>query len=269
MTGLAAADSLAQVSSSTDSLITLGVTVLLLNFVRISAFVAFLPILGRKPVPNTVKIGFAVCLMLIWIPTSIHAAALQIGQQNYTSWSWLTWHVLREAAFGIASAWCLGLLLVPIRIAGSVIAQEMGLTLASMTSSTSDAQSNVISEILETAFSLGFLALNGHYLLLYFLDSSLYSIPIAQPCELPNLQWTIQTILETDGVGVAVSSPVLLCLLATTTALLMIMRQTPQFNLMTFGMPIRLIVGLVALIVFLPDIIHSALKVATRWTHSI
>ena len=57
--------------------------------------------------------------------------------------------IAREATLGASMGWILGMVLVPVRIAGAYVAQEMGLTIATLTSSTGEGNSNVLSEILD------------------------------------------------------------------------------------------------------------------------
>lgn len=111
-------------------------TVLLLF--RVAAFVAFLPPFFGRNVPQTVKVGLAVGLTLLWIPQQVAIAAPELAWTvgPEPRWGALGYLVIRETLFGIGLAWLLGLALVPVRIGGSYVAQEMGLTLGAITSST-------------------------------------------------------------------------------------------------------------------------------------
>ena len=242
-------------------------TGLLLGFVRITMFVAFLPLFGGRPIPNTVKIGLAVSLTGLF--SLSFATSVPFSTGTNLSWGLLTWLVLREATLGAGMGWLLGLVLIPARIAGTFIAQEMGLTIASLTSATEDGSSNVIAELLDALVVLSFLSLNGHHIFFFALSQSWDWFPMGTslkaPWELPNRDWLCGKILESESVGIALAAPIVFVLLLTTVGLLFIMRQAPQFNLFAFGMPVRLLMGLFLLALFGPDFISNSIAMMQLW----
>ena len=114
---------------------------------RCAAFVAFLPPVAGKNIPHTIKIGLAVALTVVLAPRFAGNTALELlastGGDN--GWLRIAWLAARETMLGVSLAWLFGLCLVPARIAGAWIAQEMGLTMAQISAATDDSQSNVVS----------------------------------------------------------------------------------------------------------------------------
>ena len=248
-------------SDFTQQLASSFAVVVLLVLVRVSMFVAFLPLFGGKPLPKTVKIGLAMSLLGLSIPEAMTSSQIVAN----SSWSWLGWLVIRESVVGAGLGWLLGMMFVPVRIAGSLIAQEMGLTIATLTSSTGEGNSNVVSELLDAIVVLAFLSLNGHHLFFHALQRSWGLFPVGGPIDLSKIWPVGKTIVETESLGLSLAAPILFVLLMTTATLLFVMRQTPQFNLFNFGMPVRLLAGLIALVVFVPDLIHSALAMMAQF----
>lgn len=237
----------------------------LLLFVRVSSFMAFLPLFSGTRVPRTVKVGLAVALTVAMVFRFVPGTSLQLSQQGETSWLLFGWRILRETALGAALGWLLGLVFIPIKIAGAFIAQEMGLTIATLTSATGDASSNVLSEVLDALAVLLFLSMNGHHLFIQSLARSLELFPIGSAWLLPEGLELASTISNVSTVGVHLAAPVTTLLLGTTVALLFMMRQTPQFNLFNFGMPVRLLVGMGALVLLIPDLITRITHLFERW----
>ncbi len=99
-------------------------------------------------------------------------------------WSWHFWG-FGKPHWGPGLAWLFSLCLVPVRIAGAWIAQEMGLTLGGLSSPMDQQPSNVISHDALEAFSIIlFFVLDLHHIMLYSLGQSFSIRPAAVrgPC---------------------------------------------------------------------------------------
>ncbi|SFI26220.1 flagellar biosynthetic protein FliR [Planctomicrobium piriforme] len=227
----------------------------MLVFLRVAGFVVFLPPFAGANVPRTVKVGVVVALTGLWGLKVIPGVALTLNPEVTGSWLLLGWLAVRETIFGASLAWMLGLVLVPIRIAGAYIVQEMGLTMAAVTSATESSESNVLSQLFEIAAVLFLFGSNLDHQFFRLFDATFTLFPMGRSWQLPSRDWFINSIAETSRLGLGIAAPVGVVLFACLIASLFIMRQTPQFNLFTFGTPIRLLVGLLALIWFLPSIL--------------
>ena len=223
---------------------------------RCSAFVAFLPPVAGKAIPNTVKIGLAVALTCVFAPrfAGLTAVSLAATLTSDNAWLQLVWLAGREIILGAALAWIFGLCLVPARIAGAYIAQEMGLTIAQLTSPTDDQQSNIVSQVLEAIAVLMFFGLNMHHAMFLMLGTSFASRPTAQPWAQPGWDQVMYMISKVEHHGFLIIAPIGILMFVMTVTLLVTMRTAPQFNYMAYGMTVRLVVGLGGLVVFFPDI---------------
>ena len=121
----------------------------LLIFFRVSAFIAFLPPLNGQGVPSTVKIGLSVAITFLLANryASSLGVWLDLSGSGAGAWLKLAFLGIRETALGAGLAWLFSLCLVPVRIAGAWIAQEMGLTLGGLSSPMDQQPSNVISTL--------------------------------------------------------------------------------------------------------------------------
>lgn len=131
----------------------------LLIFFRVGAFIAFLPPLNGQGIPATVKIGLAAAItfLLAGRYAPMMALTLNMSSEGVGAWLQLAFLGIWETALGVGLAWLFSLCLVPVRIAGAWIAQEMGLTLGGLSSPMDQQPSNVISTMLEAVSIIVFL----------------------------------------------------------------------------------------------------------------
>lgn len=211
---------------------------LVLVLFRVAAFVAFLPPVAGNNLPKSVKVGMAVALTMVWGP--MHAPMIAgglIAQGGIEiAWPMLAWLTVRETLFGIALAWLLGLVIVPVRIAGAYIGQETGLTIATLTSPTDQQNSNIFAQGLEALAIMMFFAMNVHHVMFRILHASFLRFPTVGEWNLDGMDWIVGRVSNAGIAGLQIAAPVGIVLFAGLITLLMVMRAAPQFNLFTFGM---------------------------------
>lgn len=229
----------------------------LLALIRIASTVAFLAPFAGGPVPATVKIGLAAALAIAWAPETAGGAATALQAAMFTPQAgWvLGWLAVLETVTGVAIAWVLSLLFVPLRVAGAYIGQEMGLTLAGMSSPLDQQQSNIVAQLLEALGTIAFLAVDGHHALLRIVRRTLDLFPPGVGGPLPDAAWITRGVSGAERYGLELAAPIGVGLFLVLVFSLLVMRTAPQFNLLTFGIPLRLAAGLVLLLLLWPDLI--------------
>lgn len=238
----------------------------LLVLFRVGAFLAFLPPMSGRGLPNTVKIGLAVALTFVLAPQYMvpAAARLTLVDSDTAAWLQLAWLAARETALGAGLAWLFGLCLVPARIGGAWVAQEMGLNLGELTSPMDQQPASPVSQGLEALGVLLFFALNIHHVMFFALGRSFVNRPLLEEWSLPTWDSIVQAVASTEQIGLIIIAPVGILLFVTSVTLLITMRTAPQFNFMSYGMTLRLIAGVGGLLLFLPDILSSLQYFMTR-----
>lgn len=221
-----------------------------LVFLRIGSFVAFMPPFTGKGLPNTVKIGLAMALTLLWLPTARLdpglAAALSLPKMMILG--------VAEVMTGLALAAILGLFLVPMKVAGSYITQEMGLEFASQASLVEAQEQSIVSTILEALGTLLFFSSGMDHFVFRVIGRSFQLNPVGGPWVRPNGEWIISAFGRMQEYGIQMAAPVAVLLFLTSVTLFLLARWAPQINLFSVGFQIRLLAGLSALIVFLPEL---------------
>lgn len=219
---------------------------------RVAAFIATFPLFGQGFLPKMTKLGFCLALTVVWLPTF-----LQAGHTfNNPSWTTLAIGVVREALIGSALGLVLGLMMLPMRLAGIYVGQEMGYNLGGVTAPGSNSSSNEVGAILESLGILIFFVTETHHTVL----SALYAT-IAQPDIVNNLRTFAEGnyahgLTQAHEVSLLIVAPISICLFVTTLILGVSMKAVPNVNLFSVGIPIRFIVGFLALVAFLPNVMQ-------------
>jgi len=233
---------------------------------RVGAFIAFMPPMSGRGLPSTVKIGLAVSLTVLLAPLYAGSAALQLqfGEAGSTAWLQLAWLAGRESALGAALAWLFGLCLIPARIGGAWIAQEMGLNLGELTSPMDQQPASPVSQGLEALGVFLFFTLNIHHVMFFAVATSFTNRPLLAEWSMPEWHSVVTAVTAAQQTGLIIVAPVGILLFITSVTLLVTMRTAPQFNFMSYGMTMRLLVGVIGLTLFLPEILSSLTYFLTR-----
>jgi len=239
-----------------------------LILVRVGTFVATLPLTGGRNLPRTVKVGLAAALTLMWFDVfGTDAAARFVEVASEGRWFHLALVAVREAVVGAALGFAFGLVLIPTRIAGAYIGQEMGLTLGAISDPGSLESGSVVSRIFEAIGILMFFALDVHHVILASVHVTFQRWPLG------NALPSFSSAALVDGVGAAhdwgilLAAPVGVCLFAAIVVLALLMKASPQLNLFSIGLAVRVAVGMIGAFVFLPDVCFLMQRLFAKAEH--
>ena len=222
---------------------------------RVAAFVAMLPLLGGTSMPHTVKIGLTMALTVLWSCAFWEqmSGCAWLGAGGAAAWLGFGLAVGREILLGAIVGYMLGLVLIPARVAGDFLAQEMGLSFGNMVSVSGNGESTPLTVIFEMLAAALFLGLDGHHGFFGVMQGLMERYPVGGSLPAVPAAGLVHGVLAAEEWGLMLAAPVALCLFLTTIVLTLMARATPQLNLYTVGFPLRLGVGLVAVLVLLPQ----------------
>ncbi len=224
------------------------IATLLLTFLRIATFVFLLPPFTGRGLPKTVKIGLSFALVMGM--TTGHSLSTPVPDVQR-----LIWLGIRESFVGGLLATCLGLFLYPAKIAGEYLNQELGLSFATNIAALEPQSQGILSQILECFAVLLFMALNVDHYLYRFLQLSLERRPVGGPIWQPNSELVAQIGDLMSAWGLRIVAPLACVMALTSLGLFLASRWTPQFNLQSIGFQLRVLVGLAAMFLGLPELI--------------
>ena len=228
---------------------------------RVSAFVGFFPLFGKQQIPALVKAGLATALTVFWFGTT----PLSLGEVAPPPLLALIL-IVKEVGIGLLLAMLIGFLLVPARIAGSYIGQEIGLSMDPVTGAGVD-QSSAMATVFETFAVLLFLGLDLHHLLISVLHRSMNDLAgKIDLLELPT-EGLVQMVTALPEQGLLVIAPVAVLSFVVLMSLFFLNKAAPTLNLFSIGMPLRVGLGLLGLFIFMPAIwrsVESYFRVMTK-----
>jgi flagellar biosynthetic protein FliR len=225
---------------------------------RVSAFVATFPLLGGRSFPRLVKLGLAMSLAWMWFGIyGMEPSADVRGAAEHVHWVGMALAVTREVVLGAVLGFGFGLFLMPLRIAGAYIGQEMGLSMAVISDPSQGDSSSIVAQLMETLGVLLFFSLDVHHVLLLAVHASLECWPCGSTLPAESAMAVVRGIDDAQAWGLLVAAPVGICLFVTMMVLLFLARSAPQLNLFSVGLTVRLVVGLVACLVFLPEMWYA------------
>jgi len=224
----------------------------MLVLARVSAFIGFFPLFAQRQLPTMVKAGLATALTIFWygmVPPGPDAS-----QDLPTLLAVLL--IVQEVGIGILLAMVLGFLILPARIAGSYVGQEIGLSMEPVTQSNTE-QSTMMASIFETFAILLFFGLNLHHFLILFLHLSMTQLAgKINLLELPT-EGLIRMVDQLPEWGLLILAPLGVVSMVMLIGLFFLSKAAPTMNLFSVGMPLRVGMGLICLIIFMPVIVQS------------
>ena len=229
-----------------DAQINLLVAYFIWPFARILGVLLADPLFASRSIPRRFKAGFALLLTLLVAPLLpplptvplVSAAGVLI--------------VLQQLLIGIIIGFVMRIVITAVELAGFIMATQMGLGFAMFFDPQHAAQVPAVSRVLTVLTTLLFLAFDGHHILLTALMDSFDKMPIG--VSVPALsrrllaEWGSHLFLW----GLWLSLPVVGSLLVTNLAIGVMTRAAPQFNVFSFGFPLTLMIGFIALYLVLP-----------------
>lgn len=215
-----------------------------LAFARIGAMVMLMPGFGETNIPVRVKLGIALMLTLIILP--LHRAAYHVDMTTLTPLMVL---MVQEIIIGVVLGATARVTLSALSVAGSVIAQQLGLGFVTSVDPTQGAQGALIGNFL-TILGLTLLFVTDmHHLVIAALNDS-YKIfapgelmPSGDVAALATSAFTVAF-----KIGVQLSSPFIVFGLVFNVGLGLLARMMPQMQVYFVGVPLSILAGLLILV---------------------
>lgn len=221
-----------------------------LSLVRVASFVATMPALGQNFVPRMVKVGLAVTMALMMMPADSGAAAV-----THFGWVGLSIGVAREFIVGAILGFSCALVLDVVKVMGAYIGHQMGLALGSANDVIDNDAVTLFGQLLEMFAIVLLFSMDAHHLMLLGLHHSFVNLPLADSWSVPLAERATAQALKVPEWGLVLGGPIVIFLFAITCFNSVLMRATPQFNLFSVGIALRVAAGLAALLIWFPQVI--------------
>src|ERR1700744_5269170 len=216
----------------------------MLVFARIGAMVMLLPGLGESNIPVRIKLAIALLLTLIILP--LHRLAYHVDLQ--VSLNPLLVLMVHEIVIGVVLGATARVTLAALQVAGSVIAQQMGLGFVTSVDPTQGQQGLLIGNFLTLLGITLLFATDTHYLVIAALSES---YAVFSPAGLfPSgavAQLAPRAFAAAFRIGMQLSAPFLVFGLVFNIGLGVLARLMPQMQVYFVGVPLSILAGLLIL----------------------
>lgn len=237
----------------------------MLVFARIGAMVMLLPGLGETNIPVRVKLSIALLLTLIILP--LHRSSYHV---DITSMSALGVLMLQEIVIGIVLGATARVTLAALAVAGSVIAQQLGLGFVTAVDPTQGQQGVLIGNFLSILGMTLLFATDSHYLVISALNES---YRIFAPGELVPTgdvaALATRAFAAAFKIGMQLSAPFLVFGLVFNIGLGVLARLMPQMQVYFVGVPLSIMVGFLILALVITAMMGTYLNYFTGVMHDL
>jgi flagellar biosynthetic protein FliR len=250
------------------------VPVFVLVLFRIAGFMLFAPLFGSARIPKRAKTLIAVILAMgmtsaIRIPANLPLSTLGTAMA-----------IGGEIFFGFAMGMILSFVFIAAQWAGEMIGQQLGFNIAETFDPQFGQSSSLIGDLYYMLTLVIFLSIGGHRQMVRGIRDSFDTLPLLSVgINQPVLDLVIQMLETATMLAARLAAPVLMTMLIVDMTLGFLGKTMPQMNVMTMGLSIKAMVGLVVLIIGLvmystPDVIRDALNdsittVRMVWSHGL
>lgn len=237
----------------------------LLLFARITSLIVLAPLFGHQTVPLQLKVGLGLFLAFVMFPMSQHTDVI-----NNIQFVPLVILILQEVIIGLIIGFTTGLIFAAVRYAGDLIGFDLGFSFANVFNTDENQNFPLIGEFLYLFMMLIFLAINGHHFVLQALQLSYHAVPIGKLVLSEAIQFKmIEMVGFVFVIAVKIAAPVIVAGFLVNIVLGILSRMMPQLHIFSLSFPLKIGVGIVALMVTSPFLIYTFKKLLSGFENNI
>jgi len=209
-------------------------------FMRMSAIIFIMPIIGSSTVPAMAKITLVGALSMITLQ-SINMPPLDL---TMSIWQFAVL-ASSEVLIGLTIGFSTQLVFSSVQLAGHIIGFQMGFAIVNVLDPATNSQVSITAQFQNIMALLIFLTIGGHHMLISASVASFHFIP-ALGFE-PNagiVEMMINLTKNVFIVGIKLAAPIMATLFFLNVGLGLIARTVPQMNVFIVGFPLQIGIGL-------------------------
>jgi flagellar biosynthetic protein FliR len=215
----------------------------LIVFSRVTGVFTFNPILGRTNVPATARVAMSIALAAMLL----YGMDGQITGYMPTSVLGFIWVLIKEMLLGMLFGVVVNMMLSALILAGEVIDNQIGLSMAKMFDPSSGIQMPVFANLYFYMFVLYFFITGGHleYIRLFKLSYDIVPIGFALDIQTQELMHNLVMYMGTIfTLGMKLAMPVIATELIVEVCVGVMMKAVPTIQVFTVNIDLKIIVGL-------------------------
>ncbi len=219
--------------------------IFLLILVRVASFVYVCPFFGGRQTPNLVKIGYGLLISVLLY------GAVPYTPPDYNTVAGYTVIVLKEAMVGLLIGFAVTLCEQIAAFAGTVVDMQIGLSMVSMMDPATNQQVTITGSLYSQYLTMALIITGMYQYILKALVDSFTLVPINGA--VINTDRMLQTMLNfMKGyivIGFRICLPIFIITFMTNVVLGVLAKVSPQMNMFSVGIQIKIIVGLMIMFI--------------------
>jgi flagellar biosynthesis protein FliR len=226
---------------------------------RVSAFFVSIPLFSWPAIPTTIKIAMALLITIFFsIVTPLPPYIAHVGSIEAAL------VITNEAIYGFALGLAVTMLFSVVKIAATIIEQEMGLNMAELFDPLTGEPAQAVSMFLEMVFILLLFSANIHHLFLTTIAKSYVSFPIGST---PDITTLLAGIISAGSqmllLAFQLAAPLLAASLVLMVVLAIASKVMPDMDIFFISLPLKIGLGLVMVAFILPYLNSYVAEFAT------
>jgi flagellar biosynthetic protein FliR len=220
----------------------------ILVLLRMAGLVIPSPIFGRTTVPQMAKIGLAVALGYLAFAT--YPAVAPIAYDNLLAFLFVC---AGELLIGIGLAYVTNLFFNLPFTGGQLIDMQIGFGIVNVYDPQNNTQVPMTGNLMNLILLIVFWGVDGHHKVIEILFATLRALPVGNVLMGPAVgMGALGIFARTFALGVMVALPVIASGLVVEFCFGALMRTVPQLNMFVVGIPVKLLLGLLILLITMP-----------------
>lgn len=217
---------------------------------RITSFFLATSIIFPSGTPQLFKICFSLILSVM-ISLNIDIS-VTIG--NFYE---LIKYATFETINGLVLGYIVNICFYSLKMAGKLIDSQLGLTMASIYDPNTETQTTIVENLMYFVGIVVFFTINAHHILISSIQNSFNIIPLGYSILDYNFSYILDVFLQYFIMGIKISIPMIVVLIITDLITGVISRSISGLNVMTIGIPLKILVGVLFFISSTPFILNS------------
>jgi len=220
----------------------------MLVIARLSGLFLIAPVFSSQMIPGRIKV-----MALFVLGATLTPVVTATTPEIPTGVLPLLLAVGTESVIGLALGFSVAIVFTAVQVGASLIDTSIGFSMANIIDPLNNAQATVLGSFYSLVATLAFLSVNGHHWMLAGFKRSFDMVDVGQ---VPDFDAMLNNLFATFSglfaMAFQIAAPVLITLLLVDVVLGIVSRVVPQMNVFFVGIPLKIGVGLVAVIICLP-----------------
>ena len=226
---------------------------------RVSGFILFNPLLGRRNIPTPFRSGMILVLSVFVMSVTTQQVQVPVGTVE------LAVDMVLELAVGLLLGLAVSFFFYIPQMAGLMVDTQMGMTMNQIYDAGSQANMSVTGTMLNVLMTLLFFAAGGHLTLMRIFLTSQEIVPFgAVALGPPAYNYMLELFVECTILAVKMCMPVLAAELIAQVGMGILMKVIPQINVFAINIELKVIVGLALLLVLMSPFSEFLLRAESR-----